>query len=269
VKPGALALLLLVLGAPTAEELWPKLPRPQPGEWRWRHAEQPQTLAQYRAADPTRATETRRVVCILPAWTRPGVEAAGMERTEALLAAYFGLPVRRLAARSLPLEAYDLPRRRYDVRALVPFLRRTLPDDAVFLLALTDRSLRLPGARITDGWGSLDLRVGICSTSRLMGDREPARRRRRYLGLVLHEATHMLSLPHCTERACLMNGVMDWKESDGRPLLLCWECRGKVCWNLGLKADARYAELARAWEEAGVPEAVEMIGKARRIDADR
>jgi len=258
-------MLLLLLGAPTAEELWPKLPPARPGEWRWRHAEEPQTLAQYRAAEPERGTEKRRVVCILPAWTRPGIEMAEIDRTETLLAAYFGRPVRRLEPRALPREAYDAARRQYSVRRLVGFLTRTLPDDALFLLALTDRSLRLPGARVADGWGSLDRRVGICSTSRLIADREPPRRRRRYLGLVLHEATHMLSVPHCTERACLMNGAMDFREADSRPLLLCWECRGKLCWNLGLDADARYAELARAWEGTGVAEAVEMIGKARKI----
>jgi len=264
VKAAALVSLLLLCGAPAAESIWPKLDQPKPGEWRWRHHEEHQDEAAYRAAEPQRPTKERTVLCVLPAWTRPGPERASQDAAESLLAAYFARPVRRLEPRALPKEAYDAERRQYSLRALLPFLERTLPDDAVFLLVLTDRGLRLPGSRFADGWGSLDRRVGVCSTARLRGDREPDRRRRRWLGLVLHEATHMLSVPHCTERRCLMNGAFDFAEADGRPLLLCWECRGKVCWNVGAKVEARYQALSSAWKEAGVPEAVEWIDRVTR-----
>jgi len=261
VKASALAALLL-LAAPTTDEIWKKLPPAKPGEWRWRHDEKPQTVPQYRAADPKRPTGKRRVIYVLPAWTRPGIEEAAHKQTDALLTAYFGRPVRRLAARALPRKAYDAATRRYSIRALVPFLVRTLPEDALFMLALTDRDLRLPGSRYTYGWGSLKLRVGICSSWRLQDDRKPERRRRRHLGLVLHEATHMLSVPHCTERSCLMNGAMDFPEADRRPLLACWECRDKVCWNLTLRPRPRYDALAKAWTQARLPKVARKIGIA-------
>jgi archaemetzincin len=265
VKTGALSLLLLVLAAPSAETLWPDLPRPKPGEWRWRHKEKHQDEEAYRASNPCRVTKERRVAYVLPAWTRPSPELAAQDDAEALIGAFFALPVRRLEPRALPKSAYDEERRRYSIRALLPFLKRTLPDDAAFLLVVTDRGLRLPGSRFVDGWGSLRDRVGICSTRRLQKDRKEARRRRRWLGLVLHEATHMLSVPHCTERRCLMNGALDWEEADERPLLLCWECRGKVCGNVGAKVDARYRALLEAWRDAGVREAVEMIERVREL----
>ncbi|MHC4938454.1 MAG: archaemetzincin [Planctomycetota bacterium] len=254
----AWAVVILLLAAPTADELWPKLPPAKPGDWRWRHDEKPQTLKQYRAASPKRPTERRRYVYVLPAWTRPGAEEARSKQTDQLLAAFFGRPVKRLAPRPLPSKAYDPELRRYSIRKLVPFLTRTLPDDAIFLLAVTDRDLRLPGSRYTYGWGSMKHRVGICSTWRIGKNR-----RHRYWGLVLHEATHMLSVPHCTERSCLMNGALDFKEADTRPLLLCWECRDKVCWNLGTDPLARYLALADAWTKAGLPAVTRKIELAR------
>ena len=257
-KATALATLLLI-AAPASERLWPALPPAKPGEWRWRHDEKAQSEEQYRAAKPKRPTRERRFVYVLPAWTRPGPEQAADEQTDALLGAFFGRPVKRLAPRPLPRKAYDAENRRYSIRALLPFLTRTLPEDAIFLLTITDRDLRLPGARYTYGWGSLDLRVGICSTWRL-GE---TRRRPRYFGLVLHEASHMLSIPHCTKRRCLMNGALDFKEADRRGLLLCWECRNKLCWNLGADPAPRYAALAHAWTTAGLPRTARQIELAR------
>lgn len=253
---------MLLLAAPSREDVWPDLPPPERGEWRWRHREEHQSLEAYRKSGPRRAAGKRRVLCVLPAWTRPGDERARMPETEKLLAAFFGRPVRRMEPRPLPKRAYDEERRQYELQALIPFLRRALPDDAAFLLVLTDRGLRLPGARHTDGWGSLEWRVGICSSRRL-GDGK--KRARRWHGLVLHEATHMLSVPHCTKRRCLMNGAMDFEESDRRPLLLCWECRSKVCWNAGLDVDERYGALLEAWRGAGFMEAVAMIGRALAV----
>jgi len=261
-------LLLLVASAasvPTQREFWPRLPPAKSGEWRFRHPEKPQSMEQYLAADPKRGTAKRKIIYLWPALTRPMREPDRIERISGLLGAYFGREVRVLEPQAFPRKAYDAVNRRLSIRALLPSLVKRLPDDGLFLLAITDRKMRLPGAMWTYGWGSLKLRVGICSTWYVEGGRSPNRARKRLFGLALHESTHMLSVPHCTERACLMNGAVDFRESDKRPLLLCWECRDKVCWNLGLDSLKRYDALAKAWRAAGLPKVADRALIAKRV----
>jgi len=138
------------------------------------------------------------------------------------------------------------------VLALAAQLVRTLPHDALFLLAVTDRDLFVGDLSYAFGWGSLRLRVGVLSTARL-GEGDPPLRRRRAMTLALHEAHHLLSLPHCAFYRCLMNGALTLKEADGRPGVLCPVCRAKICWNLGVDAAARERALALAFADAGMP----------------
>jgi len=250
---------------PTVREFWPMLKPAKPGEWRFRHPEQPQTLAAYRAADPKRGTDTRKVIYIWPALTRPPREVDRIERLAELLGAFFGREVSVLPTAPLPRKAYDPERRRFAIRRCIPRLVASLPADALFLLAITDRDMHLPGTRYTFGWGSQELRVGICSTWRVdLGKTHELERMRTY-GLALHESAHMLSIPHCTTRVCLMNGAMDLRESDKRPLLLCWECRDKLCWNLGLDPLKRYDALAKAWRSAGLPKTAKRATIAKSV----
>jgi archaemetzincin len=256
VNTTAVLLASLLLLAPAASSRREPVGKPLPpgtrGEWRWVHKEKAQTLEQYKAAKPVRPTEKRTKIYLLPWSTRPPMEAGVNERLRMLLEASFGRAVEWLPAQRIPARAYDPKRRRIEIRACLPTLVKTLPDDALFLLAVTDRDIRLPKSRYTFGWGSMRLRVGICSSFRLRPDRNRTRRRARYFGLALHEATHMLSVPHCTKRRCLMNGAMDLKEADRRPLRMCWECKSKVCWNLGLDSAKRDANVTRAWDAAAV-----------------
>jgi archaemetzincin len=70
--------------------------------------------------------------------------------------------------------------------------------------------------------------------------------------LALHEAGHLLSLPHCTFYRCLMNGALTVEEADARPAVLCPVCRAKLCWNLGIDPLDRERSLARAFAAAGM-----------------
>jgi archaemetzincin len=147
-----------------------------------------------------------------------------------------------------------VPRRRqFDVPRLVSRLVQALPEDAIFLLAVTDRDLRLPRMSHAYGWGSFDLRVGIVSLNRLESPGDAAGTRRRVLSIAAHEAGHCLSMAHCTFYRCLMNGARALRESDERPLLLCPVCQAKLCWNLGGGAGARYEAVARALDALDLP----------------
>jgi archaemetzincin len=257
-----LILLLAALGGPALAGREPDVPAPkglfrrlppaQPGEWLWVFPEEGQTFAEYRESSPVRPTERRTMIYLAPFLTRPPADPGLLRAIEASLAASFGREVRTLPAAPLPSGAYVRARRQVSALALAPHLVRGMPDDALFLLAVTDRDLFAGRLEHTFGWGSLELRVGVMSTARLRGEGEPALRRRRAVTLALHEAGHLLSIPHCTFYRCLMNGALTLEEADGRPAVLCPVCRAKLCWSLGLDPAARERAAAEAFEAAGM-----------------
>jgi archaemetzincin len=267
-KALSLGLVVLLLAADKKPDVfvppgvWKPLPPPKQGEWRWRFPEKGQTFAEYKAAGPTRPTERRRTIYLQPYLTRPPADPRDLERIAAVLRAFFGRPVKTLPPRPLPDAAYVRGRRQVDVARLVKAMVKTLPPDALFLLAVTDRDLFAGRLQYTFGWGSSRHRVGVLSTRRLGAGADEERRRRRLLTLAAHEAGHMLSLPHCTFFGCLMNGARALAEADGRPAILCPVCRAKVCWNLGLDPLERYRALGEAWARGGVPDAAKALAAA-------
>jgi archaemetzincin len=251
----SLGLLLLAARGPDVaapKGLFRKLPPPEPGEWLWVFPEEGQTFAEYRASEPVRATAERKVVYLAPLLTRPAKDPELLSTIGALLGASFAAEVRILPPRPLPSGSYVRARRQVSALALAPHLVRELPEDALFVLAVTDRDLFVGTLSHAFGWGSLKLRVGVLSTARLGAEGDPAVSRRRAMTLALHEAGHLLSLPHCTFYRCLMNGALTVEEADARPAVLCPVCRAKLCWNLGVEPVARERALAAAFTNAGM-----------------
>ena len=272
-----LAVFLFVLAAPKRPDVpapggfWKRLP-PVPGkeDWRADHPERGQTLREYKEAGPTRPTAKRTRIYLRPWLTRPPAQPGLLENIATLLKASFGREVVVLENGPLPARAYDPGRRQFAVMKLGARLVRTLPEDALFVLAVTDRDLHMGRFGYALGWGSFDLRVGVMSTLRVDVGAGAERRRRRVLSLALHEATHELSLPHCIFYFCLMNGARDRIATDKRPMQLCPVCRAKVCWNLGLDPLKRYAALEEACRKVGLPgEAARMRAAAEATQKQR
>jgi len=253
-----LALSLLLQGkSPDVEappRVWSRLPPPREGEWLSIFREPGETFAEYRAKRPVRGEGSRKRIYLLPAFTRPPEDPEALAALASLLAGFFGRECAVRLPEPLPIDAFRMERRQFDVARLLPALERSLPDDALFLLAVTDRDLYLGGLTHLFGWASMDRRCGIVSTARIARGAPPRQFRRRLLALAAHECSHMLSLAHCTFYRCLMNGSYDLAESDRRPFLLCPVCREKLCWNLGLDRKRRYQTLAARLESLGLPE---------------
>jgi len=253
----ALLGLVTLLAAPRGPDVanpggfFERLPPPKEGEWRWRFPqEKGQTFAAYRGADPVRATGTRRTIYLQPLLARPPRDPELLPGIAAFLEAFFGRPAEILPPQRVPARAYARPRRQVSVAPLAAWLHRRLPDDALLLLAVTDRDLYVGRLDHVYGWGSLRHRVGVMSVRRVAVGEDEGLVRWRTLTLAAHEACHMLSLPHCTFYGCLMNGARALDETDRRPALLCCVCRAKLCWNLGDDPRARYGRLEAAWRAA-------------------
>lgn len=250
-----LSIGLLLLAArepdvPAPKGLFRRLPPAEPGEWLWTFPEEGQTFAEYREADPVRPTAERRTIYLQPFLTRPARDQELLGTIGAILKASFASEVRVLPPRPLPSGAYVRARRQVSAFALVPALLAELPADALFVLAVTDRDIFAGDLPHAFGWGSMRLRVGVLSTARLGTTHAVARRRT--ATLALHEAGHLLSLPHCTFYRCLMNGALTVAEADARPAVLCPVCRAKVCWNLGIDPFERERALAAEFARAGM-----------------
>jgi archaemetzincin len=262
--------LLLLAGArgpdvANPEGLWKPLGPPRTGEWRDVYHEEPQTLAEYRRKHPQGLAGSQRRIYLQPLLTRPPADPGALSRIRTLLSASCGHEAVLLAPRPLPREAYDLRRGQVSIARLLPALLESLPGDGLFLLAVTDRDIFIGDTGFTYGWGSLEHRVGVISTYRLDRNEHRERLRRRILGLALHESGHLISLPHCSYFACLMNGVRGLSEADRRPMLLCPVCRSKLCWRLRLAPDRRYEALGTALEAAGLPSEARLAARARAV----
>ncbi len=277
VRPVLSLVVVVALGAllpasgpdvPIPEGFWKTLGPPTRGTWRDIVEEKPQTFAAYKDAGPARPTALRKKIYIQPLLTRPPRDPKLLTRIAKALEAFFGRSVTVRKPIPIPPRAFDAKNRRITVFRLLPTLITQLPKDALFQLAVTDRDLWLGKGGRAFGWSSFQWRVGIMSTRRLGAEEQPIRRRFRMISLALHEAGHLLSIPHCLYFECLMNGARTMREAEKRPILLCPVCRAKLCWNLGLRPGPRYTALESAYRRMGLTPAARRSKQAADVTSD-
>ncbi|MDR0868943.1 MAG: hypothetical protein LBP75_10820 [Planctomycetota bacterium] len=222
-----------------------KMPPVKPGEWRsyWRETDESPT--RYLADHPQTVTAPRRVLYLQPIGDFTPSQLAKHEIIREFLSVYFGTPVKLSPV--LPMS--DLPR---------STRRAANGKPAIRVIELTDKFLapRLP----PDGWGLMALcaddlyknegvsgiygdtllygRAGAISWFHLNDD----------LSLMLkgaaHECAHMLSLKHCADYLCNMNGRVTIAEFHRSPLYLCPACMTKLAFAAPVEMPARYRLLA-------------------------
>lgn len=136
-------------------------------------------------------------------------------------------------------------------------LKPDLPDDAAAMIAFTASDL-WPG----EGWNfvygqaSTSDRVGVWSINR-NGDPDAVEAEFRLCLLraiktATHETGHMFTIWHCTKYECNMCGSNNRSESDRRPLEVCPECLGKICWATGCDPVKRFRRLAEFCQQHGL-----------------
>lgn len=165
------------------------------------------------------------------------------------LEAFFQLPVRWEKARPLGARASGF---KYSADRIQRELRRSLPSDALAMLALTQVDLFAEDAgprRLLFGQGHYFNRTAVASMNRLSSEQASLRHHRLYK-LVAHELLHTLNLRHCRRYRCLLNSSASVTQSDRRPLHLCPECLAKLEHAVGFDVEARYSDLVEATSEA-------------------
>lgn len=227
-----------------------RLPPPRRGEWRSIIRERAQSYEDYVLEGVNRKSEARSRLVIVPLG---GLE----ERAAALLslmrdygAAFFGLEARIAGGLPLPGAAHVPQRDQHNSSMILDELAGRTEAGALVTLAVTDADLFSRGKRYVFGEGNLERRVGLCSLARL-ATTDASLFRRRALKLMSHEAGHVLSLPHCVRRPCVMQGANTLEESDGQPLEPCAEDFRKIRWNTGVDPARRASGLRAIYETLG------------------
>lgn len=249
---------------------WQRLTRENAPGWYASFAEPVQTLEKYKLAQPTRPTQTRRTLVLLPLGTFDQNELRQMEELRQFCAAFFQLPTRLDA----PIPLQNIPSRagsgvyktQFDADAILAQQQPRLPDDAVAYLAVTNRDLWSGQLNFVFGLASYRDRVGVYSLARYKtkGAGEPAQLRRA-CQVLAHETGHMFGISHCVFYRCAMNGSNSLADADGAPLDFCPACARKLRWNIGYNESERSAKLGAFYANHFPPSWVRSL----KIDGDK
>lgn len=215
------------------------LPPPRRGEWRSFIQEREQSFDEYVRDCVNRRSPARATLHVQPLGD---VDPDLLVLIRDYGAAFFGLPSRIGKARPVPPSTYVGTRAQHNSSMILDALAERIDDDALITLAVTGEDLFARGKRYVFGEGNLERRVGVCSLARLR-DTDAATFRRRALKLATHEAAHILSIPHCVKRRCLMQGANTIEEADRHPMQPCGTDLKKIAWNTGLDPVQREREL--------------------------
>jgi len=227
-----------------------RLPAPRRGEWRSVIREREQSFEEYVRDCANRKTATRSELVLLPLGGVAARSGPVLELLRQYGAIFFGLDARIADDVSVPDAAHVPQRGQHNSSMILDALAGRAEPRALITLAVTDVDLFSRGKRYVFGEGNLGRRVGICSLARLRTPDESLFLRRA-LKLVSHEAGHILSIPHCAQRRCLMQGANTLEESDGHPLHPCPEDLRKLVWNTGVDPVHRATELRVFYDRSG------------------
>jgi archaemetzincin len=236
--------------APVAEDGFERLGPPQPGEWRARFKEPPQSFEKYVNGSVNRKSDRRTTFYIQPLGDAGTRYRETLERMRAFAEAYFGVPARVLDPIPMFEDSYAPGRSQYDSTAIIRRLADRHPEDALAYMGITCKDLYSEGLNFVFGEGSLTWRCGVYSLVRYETP-DDVLFTRRSLKLLAHEAGHIFSIEHCVAYACVMQGANTLAEHDRHPLHLCPIDLRKILWNTGADRDDRYRRLERLYRQWG------------------
>jgi archaemetzincin len=258
-----------------AQEFEP-IPSPGPHDWLAVHHESGQTFNEFKASDPNRPIESRRIIYLQPLGEFVAERSPSIDKLREFAAAFFSMEVKALPALSLDASRFTT---RHNPNTgnlqiltgdLLNFLKGRVPADAFCVLAITMADLYPePSWNFVFGQASLRERVGVYSFARydpaFYGEARAADYEtpllRRSCKVLAHETSHMFGIAHCTFFNCLMNGSNHLAESDRRPLHLCPVCLRKLQWSINFDILERYKALEHVARSDGFTDEAEWLSK--------
>lgn len=219
-----------------------KMGTPKPGEWLYRFPEEHQSFEDYRQSARNIKSDERKVIYLQPLGGALKQWPQVLEKMREYSSIFFNCETKVLEPLPMFEVALDAERKQYDSDIMIRYLVRRAPQDALMYIGITDSDLFAPGLNFVFGSGSLVNRCGVYSLVRLV-DKDAPLFLRRSIGLMTHEAGHLLSITHCVRYKCLMNGSNSLAESDAQPIFLCPEDLRKVQYATGFDTIPRYEKI--------------------------
>ncbi|HZE97151.1 MAG TPA: archaemetzincin [Planctomycetota bacterium] len=215
-----------------------------PAPWRSLFHERPQSFEEYVRDCGKRRRPQGSVLVLQPLGD---VDPSILDALRSYGAAFFGIEARVADPIPLPDSALVHPPGRHNSGMILDALADRLERDALMTVAVAGVDLFARGKNYVFGESSVERRVGVCSLARMT---TPDRTLflRRSLRLMTHEAAHLLSIAHCLDRDCMMQGANTVEESDGHPMESCGEDRRKLAWSTGVDLARRERDLL-GWRE--------------------
>jgi archaemetzincin len=160
------------------------------------------------------------------------VDGEAMAAVCGCLAEEFAVPVRELELLGADF-AYDAARRQYGSIPVLGALVQRCPEDALKLLAVTERDLFIPVLTFVYGHAQLGGRVAVISLARLRQEfyglppNQPVFLQR-VLKEALHETGHTFGLVHCADRECAMSLATNIRQIDLKRAAFCASCAARL-----------------------------------------
>jgi len=148
------------------------------------------------------------------------------------LAEEFAAPVRNLELPAADF-AYHPARRQCGSIPVLGTLIERCPEDALKLIAVTERDLFIPVLTFVYGHAQLGGRVAVVSLARLRQEfyGMPSNRPvfiERALKEALHETGHTFGLVHCADRECAMCLATNIRQIDLKRAAFCATCAARL-----------------------------------------
>jgi archaemetzincin len=246
---------------------------PNPGEWLAEHPEPGQSVSDFLLEQRRQGWPSGRAFYLVTVGPVSAAEKKLLDDVRALVAAWYQRPVEWLEPVPASVVGPGFRRERkhgpqWQTTPILEALVARRPADTIALMAFTSVDLYPePSWNYVFGQADPNERVGVTSLARL-GAPDSQRARERTVATSVHELGHMLGLAHCVAFECVMNGSNSLEEADTAPLEPCPACLEKLRVRLDLDVQARAAELAPRWLDAGFPAPASQLAAAGEVWRD-
>lgn len=231
-----------------------KMTEPKPGDWLHSKHEEGQSFRSYTSSKPVRPDAYNRRIHLLLLGDFDNIDLEVIQQLRAYTEAFTGMKVNVTGPVSdsiIPANArrqHEGHEQLLSTHIMHQVLALDFPDSTLLNIALTSKDLYPKASwNFVFGQASLKHHVGVSSIYRhkqqYLKNSDFALYLDRVVKTTTHETMHMLSLPHCREYKCLVNGSMSQKEADGKPTWLCGECLAKLIWCTNTDVVQRYDKL--------------------------